>query len=240
LFQLATQGNASSSAEIGELYVTYSFTMIRPKQQTPSGQNILASHYTGAVETTANAFVGSTQVSGSNVNMTAASNVITFKQLGRYNVNYVATSTTVTVGGLTFGAGVTAVNAGGAVGTGGVAGSGTASTSILLIVDVISLTAATITYNNTVVGGLLWDLFVQQVPSGLSLVDVSQEDKILDDRIQILERKLAKFAAFFEDRRDMLVEDYVEQKEPGVVPSSTVYSMPIGTPVLSRTVRNWM
>jgi len=39
LFQLCTQGNASSSAEIGELYVTYSFTMIRPKQQTPAGQN---------------------------------------------------------------------------------------------------------------------------------------------------------------------------------------------------------
>jgi len=35
LFQLATSGNAVTT-EIGELYVTYSFTMIRPKQPEPS------------------------------------------------------------------------------------------------------------------------------------------------------------------------------------------------------------
>jgi len=43
LFQMATSGNAVTT-EIGELYVTYSFTMIRPKQQTPLGQNLLQAH----------------------------------------------------------------------------------------------------------------------------------------------------------------------------------------------------
>jgi len=43
LFQLATQSNAAA-VEIGELYVTYSFTMVRPKQQTPLGQNLLQAH----------------------------------------------------------------------------------------------------------------------------------------------------------------------------------------------------
>jgi len=170
--------------------------------------------------------------------LTVASNVLTFGQLGRFYVTYYATSTTDTVSALTLGAGVAFVNNGNYSGL-VEGGTGTASTIEAFWMDVSSLTGATVTFNNTVVGGLTWDLVVSQVPGALAL-DVSKEDKILDDRVQILERKLAKFAAFFEDRRDMLVEDYVEQKEPGVMPSSTVCPMPIGTPVLSRTIRNWM
>jgi hypothetical protein len=44
LFQLATSGNAVTS-EIGELYVTYSFTMIRPKQPEAGSAAPFAAHF---------------------------------------------------------------------------------------------------------------------------------------------------------------------------------------------------
>jgi len=62
LFQMATSGNAVTT-EIGELYVTYSFTMIRPKQQTPLGQNLLQAHiveYPAASGATTTAYLGTT------------------------------------------------------------------------------------------------------------------------------------------------------------------------------------
>jgi len=58
LFQMATSGNAVTT-EIGELYVTYSFTMIRPKQQTPLGQNLLQAHIAEFPSATANASTSS-------------------------------------------------------------------------------------------------------------------------------------------------------------------------------------
>jgi hypothetical protein len=54
LFQLAC-ANMAASGIIGELYVEYSFTMIRPKQQTPSGQNLLYAHVTELASATATA-----------------------------------------------------------------------------------------------------------------------------------------------------------------------------------------
>lgn len=43
-YQLITQGNAGTS-EMGELYVTYSFTMIRPKQPEAGSGGFLAAHF---------------------------------------------------------------------------------------------------------------------------------------------------------------------------------------------------
>jgi len=214
LFQLATQGNASATAEIGELYVTYSFTMIRPKQQTPAGQNLPSSHYNGAVQTTANAFVGSTKVAGSNINMTVASNVITFATLGRYNVLLVNVDTTTTTSGApTLGAGVTYVVQTNYA-TYGVSGDASNRFAMYFVVDVISGTAATITMNNTVVAGLTWDLYVSQIPGSLALVK-SEEDEVLASRIEKLEGKLARFASFFESHPLDLMDS--DEKSPEFV-----------------------
>jgi len=51
-YQLITQGNAAST-EMGELYVTYSFTMIRPKQPENGAGGFVAGHfYNGAADAT--------------------------------------------------------------------------------------------------------------------------------------------------------------------------------------------
>jgi len=191
LFQLACQGNASATAEIGELYVTYSFTMIRPKQQTPTGQNLPSSHYTGAVQTTANAFVGTTKQAGSNLNLTVASNVITFSTPGRFFVVYTATATTSTIAPPTYGAGVTqAILAGRYSAAGGVfSGQGTADITMSFFVDVNSTVAATLTWSAVIVGGLLWDLVVSQVPGALAL-KLSPVD-LLEQRYAALAAKWA-------------------------------------------------
>jgi len=95
-FQLGCQGNASASAEIGELYVTYSFTMIRPKQQTPLGQNLVCAHVVeGAAATAAaagSAFLGTTAGlvrSGSTLNVVATKSTFSLPALGRYLVSAV-------------------------------------------------------------------------------------------------------------------------------------------------------
>jgi hypothetical protein len=192
-FQLGTQGNVDATSEIGELYVTYSFTMIRPKQQTPLGQNFLTSHYSGLNQTSSNAFVGSTRRSGSNVNMTVANNIITFLSLGRYTVSYAANAAVVSTPAWTLGAGLVAVNilnnnTVGQVFSG--AASATGSSSYLLVVDVISLTAATITAGGTVAAGVFWELFVSQVPSGLLLSRSAKIDTDLAARLNRLELML--------------------------------------------------
>jgi len=121
---------------------------------------------------------------GSNINMSVASNVVTFNTLGRYTMTYLATSTTVTnTGNWAFGAGITGVATTGstlAAGTGVfIAGNAAATFSTQFNFDVISLTAATVTAGLTIVSGLLWDLIISQVPSGLavkpSLVDTNSE-----------------------------------------------------------------
>jgi len=209
LFQLCTQGNASSSAEIGELYVTYSFTMIRPKQQTPAGQNFLSSHWIGASQTTANPFLNPVQVSGSNVNMSVTGNQITINTLGRYNVNYLNTSTTCTfISGFTTNTGcakVTPVTGSTLSASAGIftAGSGTAATSNIVLLDVTTV-PATFTMSMTYVGGLLWDLFVTQVPGALTLNKRiseirSEEHRLLADRLGRLENLLSLSSVYVRD-----------------------------------------
>jgi hypothetical protein len=183
-FQLGTQGTVDATSEIGELYVTYSFTMIRPKQQTPLGQNFLSSHYVGSIQTTANAFVGTTQRAGSNINMTVAASVITFNSLGRYSVTYLANATSTTTGTTVASAGaafVAILNVGNPT---VVAGNATSLYSQTYYVDVTAV-GGLVTMANTVVNGTTWDLVVSQVPSGLLL---SKSEKVDNDLVARLNR----------------------------------------------------
>lgn len=230
LFQLATQANASASAEIGELYVTYSFTMIRPRQQIPLGVNLPSSHYVGAVPTTANAFVGSTQKAGSNLNIIVASNVITFNQVGQFFVAYSATSTTYTNGnpvlsGCAYFVPTSSVYTANSLFSAGNA-SAAYTCSFFLSVSVVG---ATYTMNQTIVGGLLWDIVISQVSSGLQLVK-SEEDLVLEDRISLLEGRLAKFTSFFETHpldtmeSDEKSPDYVAVRRTPILRNLNLYS----------------
>jgi len=185
-FQLATQSNAGA-VEIGELYVTYSFTMIRPKQQTPLGQSVIAAHYTGTA-TTANALTAATMVAGSNIIPTFGALTFTMPILGRFFCTYLAKAgTSYTVGtGATYGTGSTDVNTLVARNsTDFAAGNGTTAWSFSFLVD-ITIAGAIITLPSpTVVGSTVWDLLIFQVPGGMNAKPPTLT------RVERLERMLA-------------------------------------------------
>jgi len=95
LFQLATQGNASSSAEIGELYVTYSFTMIRPKQQviSPAPANLVAhirSNPAGTATAVGSKFLGTgggLVRAGSTLTTVVTANTFTLPLIGNWVIS---------------------------------------------------------------------------------------------------------------------------------------------------------
>lgn len=92
LFQLAV-ANMVGSGIIGELYVEYSFTMIRPKQQTPLGQNLLTAHIVEGPAATAaasgSAFLGTTGGvlrGGSTLPVVSTKSTFTIPAAGNYLV----------------------------------------------------------------------------------------------------------------------------------------------------------
>jgi len=220
-FQLGTQGTVDATSEIGELYVTYSFTMIRPKQQTPLGQNFLSSHYIGTTPTTANAFAGTTQRTGSNVNMTAATNTITFQTVGRYVVQYLVTAaTSVTITAPTLVGCATVANLQTAnLGNGFLAGNASAAASYTVMLDVTAV-AATLVMNNTVVAGSFWDLFVTQVSSGLALSTIKRSPAVEDlssrlNRLELLLQRSNRLPtnvdSDFDDEKDFVMHHPLSQ-----------------------------
>lgn len=206
-FQLGCQGNASSSAEIGELYVTYSFTMIRPKQQLFLNTNSSFIHYVGSGQTTAAPYLNATIRAGSsNLGVFSFSGqILTFLQLGRYYMNYVSGSTSSTFVSNTLGAGISPVtNVGGVISTSAwLTGTGTNQSGYCQWFDVTSLTGATITFVNTVVTGTFWDLIVCQVPTGFGESHESKQNSEID----ILKKDVA-------DLRSLISQLTISTSEP--------------------------
>jgi len=192
-FQLGCQGNASSTAEIGELYVTYSFTMIRPKQQTPLGQNLLVAHIVesapGTAAASGSAFLGTTGGvlrAGSTLNSVCTKNTFTLPTLGRFLIAAQWVGSVAAVATWTPGSNITAVSLTNdsqsnmvgtvssgntsVVGTYDVTAAGTGAANTMTIASLTSLAAGTA------------DIFISQIPSGLTV--------LRESRIERLERML--------------------------------------------------
>jgi hypothetical protein len=173
LFQLATSGNAVTT-EIGELYVTYSFTMIRPKQQTPLGQNLISAHYT-SVPVTATTWFGTgaatAKLAGSNITLTFGATTIAVPAVGRYFLAVSGTATTSITGAyFTAGTGCTIVSGQGTGGNVTNAGGG-AGTGNYVFAVTFDVTAAGGILNlpaPTIVGTAVADLWISQISSGLT------------------------------------------------------------------------
>jgi len=162
LFVTTTDGAVTNW---GLVWVEYDVTLFTP--QTPSAGFAASQHLLSSAAPSTAAFMGLTQTTsaGSSTLVTLnANNVVTFAVSGRYLVQYNATSTTDTQSS------PPAVSASGSLvttfGLGGtglfVAGSGTAAFSQTVVLDAV--VGTTLTYTNTVVGGLLGELIVSRLP----------------------------------------------------------------------------
>lgn len=192
LLQVASVG-AQAASVAGRLYICYQVDLANPKLETPLGQALPVSHFVLG-PTTANAFAGSSLKSGSNLSVTLGTNQLTINSAGRYLVNYVAwAGTSVTaVGNLTASTGATAVlgyssGSGNSLSSQVNAGSGTA-----LFIDIgcydIASGGGIITISNTVVGTCYGDLWVTQVPSGLSFDTQPSKVATLESQVNELAR----------------------------------------------------
>jgi len=195
-FQIMTDNNAVTTA-IGELWVEYEFTMIRPKTQESLGSSAEIYHGKG-VPTTSNPFASMVAQDGSTLDLTFTNTTVLLPYLGRYLVVYsveAATSVT-TLTNNSPGTYLTSVdfftteNTTNAVLT----GSGTTNEMRMEVfngsrVDTV-LTGAT----DTIVGAATSDVIIILIPSTLTvLTDTvrkikSAHETMQDDRIEKLER----------------------------------------------------
>jgi hypothetical protein len=218
LFQLAV-ANMVGTGTIGELYVEYSFTMIRPKQQTPLGQNLLSTHYssTSASMTNAAPYTGMAITAGSNITLTLSTTNMTIPTAGRYTISYFWTGSTASVRSA-FGAGTGATLV--STYAGGNSNPGCLQSNAAFwsgnVFDIasgggtITLTGGTFSSSSGA------DLFVSQVSSGLALQskfspsrDTSVENTLIQSllyRLAALERGLEEKDADYSDEDSLHVE----------------------------------
>lgn len=171
-FQLASNGTQTASPA-GELWVEYSYTMIRRKQQTPIGQGNIAAHYISTSTSTAAAPFGTlTQQTNSTISLTLSSTNCTISLPGRYLVVYQWVGSTVSAAS-SWGAGsgatlVTSDMQGGTASTFGCFQTNTAFSSAT-VVD-IATGGGTLTFTGgTFSGATGVDLFVVQIPGALKM-----------------------------------------------------------------------
>lgn len=172
-FQIATSGMQAASV-VGELWMEFTVELIKPKIQTPIGQNLLAAHYTGTA-TTANAFTGATARSGNTITPTfpTALTVLLPNGLrGRFFVGYLAKAGTSYTGtGIVPSVGAATVdwfvseNDANSMS----AGSTTAFFSTSSVIDVTADGGLLTIASPTIVGSTTWDLVIFQIPGGLAL-----------------------------------------------------------------------
>jgi len=215
LFQLGCQGNASSSAEIGELYVTYQFKMIRPKMpQTNLGSAAVAAHIGEGAVTTATAAAplgttGGVVKAGSTLPTVATSTTFTLPNAGNFLVAVTSSTNNGNIGApitLTPGSNIAGLNyifddstyyrngwndiIANWTGVFGVSAPGTGAANTITIGGLTSMT-----------GGET-DVFISQIPTAIASVLISEEDKIQAKQISSLEQKLAD------------VMDYLREVDP--------------------------
>jgi len=236
VFQLATQGNADATSEIGELYVTYSFTMIRPKQQVPSGVNLLAAHVQESAATTGTAAAplgttGGVVKAGGNINVVATTTTFTIPVAGRFQLTGLWTNTAANIAAVptfTLGANITAVALLADNTSGLLSGFSTTRGFITGYVDVSA--AGTAAANTVTIGGLTGmtaataDIQISQVSSGLTLVrrikEIKEEDQyLLEDRLGRLERMISTLIspptprAVAEEKHEFVDDTYVSESD---------------------------
>lgn len=159
-----TTTDAAGAANWGLIWVEYDVTLFTP--QAPSSGFAASQHITASTPTSAAMLPSGTISSGSTtfVAVPAAESLV-FLASGRYLIQYNATATTsVTETAPPVAAsGATLVTTFGLGGTGlFVAGSGTASFSSTVVVDAV--VNSTLTYNNTIVAGLLAEMIISRLP----------------------------------------------------------------------------
>jgi len=215
LFQLASSGlPTASSTEYGELYVEYEFEMIRVKQQTPLGQSLIAAHYS-FVPTNTSAFAGSAQKSGSNMALTFANTSVAIPVVGRFLCTYFANAaTSFTRGGAPVASTNATLVAAWAYGNDdAVSGNGTTNIGESWVVD-ISAPGGLVTFAApTIVGAATGDLWVSQVPSGLSM-DEKKEEK---EEILTLKNQVKELGAMMRALLVRIPDD--EEKELEILPN---------------------
>lgn len=171
-FQIATVG-MQAAATIGELWVSYSVRLLRPKIPTPLGVNLLEAHYTLVPVSAA---MGTTPVkqSGSNLTLGITTTTLTLPFVGRYLLNLaISAATSVTASSAwVAGTGVTAATANATypfvaasanINSG--TGSSTAQINIWYVVDVNQPNGQISFPQATISGAAVADLFVVQIPT---------------------------------------------------------------------------
>jgi len=220
LFQFATSGLPSaSSVEYGELYVEFEFDMIRPKQQTPLGQSLLASHLVESSAGSGSAAAplgtgGGASKSGSNIPSVTSNTTFTLPVAGNFLVvcSFIDGGTTTAVPILTPGTAISKLTVW--------AGDGfNASTAFnaagitTLYAAVFSVVSAGSGVNNTItITGLTGyasgstDIWISQVPSSIITIVDREECKEIDT----LKSQVRELGAMF---RALLVKIPDEEKE---------------------------
>lgn len=186
-FQLITSGQPSAFI-IGELFVTYrGLKFYKPKTATPLGQFILAAHYAGT-PTSASPGAAMVQRSGSNIVLTTANTSFTIANPGRYLCVFAAFGSTswTSGGGMSAGANCTGVNVWNNS-THSAYDAGLAATAGEINIAVFDVTAPNGVVNiaaGTLVGTGTSDIYVVQVPSGLS------KSRVANDRVDALAKQV--------------------------------------------------
>lgn len=209
-FQVAGSGTVDATSTIGELWVEYSFTMIRPVQDVPLGDAILAAHYITTPVTAVSRFGTGLQQNGSNMALTLGANTITIPFAGNFLLVFRTSAGTSYTEPSSWSAGTNGTfltiwqndtqQALAPSGSGGVT---------TLLASVISCAApgvvVTFAGTPTIVGAATGDLWVTQVPSDLiTLPKVGG----LVEKVALLERMMKKFC-FSESDLD---EDYPRRR----------------------------
>jgi len=218
LFQFATSGLPSaSSVEYGELYVEFEVDMIRPKQQTPLGQNLISAHYVG-VPTNTSAFAAPVQRAGSNMALTFANTSVAIPVIGRFLVAYFANcGTSFTSGGdpaVSTNCTAATILAGNALYRVG-AGSGTAQYVWIGVVDVNAVGGLVSFAAPTIVGTSTWDLIVTQIPTSLTAVAKPETFSELTQRAVSHELQLMKLGQMLQRVQMRLAAEEEEDEEKG-------------------------
>lgn len=223
LFQLATQSNSVTS-EIGELYVTYEFTMIRPKQN--QNGSFIQAHVVEAATGQASAAApfgpgGGLVRPGSSIPVVSTTTTISLPVTGNYSISFlwkgtgIAASPTLNVGSALSPLDILSDNGTAAIGVFNSAGTvaaliatyvvtspGTGANNLMTITGLTSMASATC------------DVLICQVSTGLTFDAARSAEKVQEARLARIERylELLDMAADPGDekhdyRRDLRLDD---------------------------------
>lgn len=221
---IATQGQ-QAACTIGELWVSYDITLLKPKIETPLGASTLCYH-ARFTPTTGALFTNPVRRSGSTITCTyPTTNSIAFPNVGRYCVVIAGQSgTSVSMGVPASSTGATLVSAffGGSA-TYANGGAGTTMQVLSFVVDIssenssIGLSASTITGASP-----QGDVYVSQVSSGLSSLKVLPSLAKLMEKFDEQEKQIQALKDVSDRKTPVVITPIQEKEEFVLVPKSSV------------------